>query len=184
MAQKGESMTMSYGVPIREFHVSEGQAIHYVTISDMPATIGQQFMHDVCPCACPPVPGAQAFFAHDWERWCSGQWDRLHDLQLHALRKVQDLARADGFKRQADEQVFMDELSGENSDGIEIITRHRFTMLNDDELAQARTWWAALSDAEQIRRREHAVALREPFGIDLPEKDDDERWPAGEGWAG
>lgn len=32
-----------------------------------------------------------------------------------------------------------------------------------------------------MRRREHAVTIRMPFGIDLPEDYDDERWPAGEG---
>lgn len=42
----------------------------------MPSEIGQQFMHDICPCACPPVSGEQAFFAHDWERWRKGQGDR------------------------------------------------------------------------------------------------------------
>lgn len=108
--------------------------------------------------------------------------NQILDLQLHALHKVQDLARADGFKRMADEKAFMDELSGEDCD-MEIIARDRFTMLNDDELAKARTWWADLSDAEQMRRREHAIAVRRPFGIELPENDGDEHWPAGESWA-
>ncbi len=103
-------------------------------------------------------------------------------LQLHALRKLQALAKADGFKHLPDEKAFMDELSGED-DGIEVIFRDRFTMLTDDELAKARTWWAGLSEAEQMRRREHAVAIRKPFGIELPEDDDNERWPVGEGWA-
>lgn len=102
-------------------------------------------------------------------------------LQLQALRKLQALAKANGFKRLPDEKAFMDELSGED-DVIEVI-RDRFTMLTDDELAKARTWWATLSEAEQMRRREHAVAIRKPFGIELPEDDDDERWPAGENWA-
>lgn len=103
-------------------------------------------------------------------------------LQLHALHKVQELAKADGFKRLADEKAFMDELSGEGDD-IEVIVRNRFTMLNDDELAKAHAWWAGLSDSEKIRRREHAAAIRKPFGIELPEDDNDERWPVGEGWA-
>lgn len=103
-------------------------------------------------------------------------------LQLHGLRKVQELAKANGFKRLTDEKAFMDELSGED-DGIEVIFRERFTMLTDDELAKARDWWASLSEAEQMRRREHAVAVRRPFGIELPEGDDDERWAVGECWA-
>lgn len=105
--------------------------------------------------------------------------DKLHELQLYALRQLQALAKADGFKRLPDEKAFMDDLSGEP----EIITRNRFTMLTDAELILAREWWAGLSDGEQMRRREHAVAVRVPFGIDLPEEEDDERWPAGEGWA-
>lgn len=107
--------------------------------------------------------------------------DKLHDLQLHALRNLQALAKANGFKCQPDEKAFMDELPGED-DGIEVIFRDRFTMLTDDELAKARTWWASLSEAEQMRRREHAIAIRRPFDIILPE-DDDDRWPADEGWA-
>lgn len=108
--------------------------------------------------------------------------DKLHDLQLHALRRAQALAKANGFKRLPDEKAFMDELSGED-DGIEVIFRDRFTMLTDDELAKARDWWAGLSEVEQMRRREHALAIRRPFGIVLPENDDDDCWPAGEGWA-
>lgn len=108
--------------------------------------------------------------------------DKLHDLQFHALRRLQALAKANGFKRLPDEKAFMDELSGEN-DGIEVIFRDRFTMLTDDELAKARDWWGGLSQAEQMRRRERAIAIRRPFGIELPESDDDEHWPAGEGWA-
>ena len=34
-----------------------------------------------------------------------------------------------------------------------------------------------------MRRREDAASRREAFGIELPEEDDDERWPQGEGWA-
>ena len=108
--------------------------------------------------------------------------DKLHDLQLHALRKLQALAKANGFKRLPDEKAFMDELSGEDDD-IEVSFRDRFTMLTDDELVKARDWWAGLSEAEQMRRREHAIAIRRPFGIDLPEDDADERWSSGEGWA-
>lgn len=106
--------------------------------------------------------------------------DKLHELQLHALRQIQELAKADGFKRLPDEQAFMDELSGE---GPEIIIRNRFTMLTDAELVRACEWWAGLSDGEKMRRRERAVEVRAPFGIELPEDDDDERWPVGEGWA-
>ena len=106
--------------------------------------------------------------------------DKLHELQLYALRQIQELAKADGFKRLSDEKAFMDELSGE---GPEIIIRHRFTMLTDAELVQAREWWAGLSDGEKMRRRERAVEMRVPFGIELPEDDDDEGWPVGEGWA-
>lgn len=43
-------------------------------------------------------------------------------LQLHALRKLQALAKADGFKHLPDEKAFMDELSGEDN-GIEVIIR-------------------------------------------------------------
>ena len=106
--------------------------------------------------------------------------DKLHELQLHALRQIQELAKADGFKRLPDEQAFMDELSWE---GPEIIIRNRFTMLTDAKLVRACEWWAGLSDGEKMRRRERAVEVRAPFGIELPEDDDDERWPVGEGWA-
>ena len=58
--------------------------------------------------------------------------DKLHDLQLHALRRAQALAKANGFKRLPDEKAFMDELSGED-DGIEVIFRDRFTMLTVNE---------------------------------------------------
>lgn len=105
--------------------------------------------------------------------------DKLHDLQIHSLRRLQALAKADGFKRLPDEKAFMDDLSGEP----EVIVRNRFTMLTDDELAKARTWWSGLSEAEQMHRREHAIAIRMPFGIVLPEDEDDNRWPTGEGWA-
>lgn len=105
--------------------------------------------------------------------------DKLHELQRHALRQIQEMAKADGFRRLSDEKAFMDELSGEP----EIIFRNRFTTLRDADLVKAREWWAGLSEGEQMRRRERAVEMRAPFGIDLPEDDDDERWPAGEGWA-
>lgn len=39
--------------------------------------------------------------------------DKRYELQLHALRKVQELVKADGFKSMPDEKAFMDELSGE-----------------------------------------------------------------------
>lgn len=105
--------------------------------------------------------------------------DKLHELQLHALHKVQALAKANGFKRLPDEKAFMDDLSGEPA----IINRDRFTMLTDAELVQAREWWAGLPESEQMRRRERAAEVRAVFGIYLPENDDDEGWPVGEGWA-
>lgn len=105
--------------------------------------------------------------------------DKLHELQLHALRQIQELAKADGFKRLIDEKAFMDDQSGEP----ELISRNRFTLLTDAELVRACKWWAGLSDGEKMSRRERAVEVRAPFGIELPEDDDDERWPVGEGWA-
>ena len=95
------------------------------------------------------------------------------------LRALQAQVKADGFKRLPDEKALMDDLSGEP----EIIFRDRFTTLPDADLAKAREWWAGLSEGEQMRRCEHAVKVRAAFGIDLPEDEDDERWPAGEGWA-
>ncbi|MFV0293081.1 MAG: hypothetical protein ACK5II_07655 [Paracoccus sp. (in: a-proteobacteria)] len=95
------------------------------------------------------------------------------------LRTLQHRAIADGFKRLPDEKAFMDDLSGES----EVIVRHRFTMLTDAELVRAREWWAGLSDGEKMRRRERAVEVRALIGMELPEDDDDERWPIGEGWA-
>lgn len=95
------------------------------------------------------------------------------------LRALQAKAKADGFKRLPDEKAFMDDLSGEPA----IINRDRFTMLTDAELVQAREWWAGLPEGEQMRRRERATEVRAVFGIDLPEDDDDEDWPTGEGWA-
>lgn len=105
--------------------------------------------------------------------------DKIDDLLLDAVRKLQKLAKEHGFKRLPDEKAFMDDLSGEP----EIIVRNRFTMLTDADLVRASEWWAGLSDGEKMRRRERAVEVRAPFGIELPEDDDDERWPAGEGWA-
>ena len=97
--------------------------------------------------------------------------DKLHELQLHAVRQIQALAKADGFKRLPDEKAFMDDVSGES----DFIIRNRFTMLTDPELMFAREWWAGLSEGEKVRRRERAVEVRASFGIDLPEADDDER---------
>ena len=56
-------------------------------------------------------------------------------------------------------------------------------MLSDAELAEARAWWEGLSEGEKMRRRDDAASRREAFGIELPEDDDDENWPDGEGWA-
>ena len=72
---------MFYDVPIHELPVSANKSIHYVVTSDMPAEVAQKFMRDVCPCAAPSIPNENAFFAHDWERWCRGQ----EDAELNAL---------------------------------------------------------------------------------------------------
>lgn len=106
--------------------------------------------------------------------------DKLHELQLHAVRQVQELAKAQGFKSMPNEKAFMDELSGED-DGI--VFRTRLTYLTAAQLVEAQTWWAGLTEAERERRREHAIEARRAFGIELPEEDDDELWPDGEGWA-
>ena len=87
----------------------------------------------------------------------------IESNKSEALRALQELAKADGFKRLPDEKAFMDDLSGEP----EIIIRNRLTLLSDAELILAREWWAGLSDAEQMRRRERAVGVRTPFGIEL-----------------
>ena len=34
-----------------------------------------------------------------------------------------------------------------------------------------------------MRRRDDAASRREAFGIELPEDNEDENWPDGEGWA-
>ena len=108
--------------------------------------------------------------------------NKVDELTRHAVAQVQKLAKDQGFKRLPNEKAFMDELSGED-DGPRIILRRRFTKLSDADLAKARIWWEGLSEGEQMRRREDAASRREAFGIELPEEDDDERWPQGEGWA-
>ena len=108
--------------------------------------------------------------------------DTVDELTRHAVAQVQKLAKEQGFKRLPDEKAFMDELSGED-DGPRIIVCRRFTTLSDAELAEARVWWEGLSEGEKMRRRDDAASRREAFGIELPEDDDDEDWPHGEGWA-
>ena len=108
--------------------------------------------------------------------------NKVDELTRDAVSQLQKLAKDQGFKRLPDEKAFMDELSGED-DGPRIIVRRRFTTLSDAELAEARIWWEGLSEGEKMRRRDDAVSRREAFGIELPEDDDDEDWPDGEGWA-
>lgn len=57
------------GVPVRELVVAVGKSIPYVTVSDMRPEIALRFLKDIAPCACPTIPGEEAFYAHDWERW-------------------------------------------------------------------------------------------------------------------
>lgn len=40
--------------------------------------------------------------------------DKLHELQLHAFCRVQELGEADGIRSMLNKKVFMDELSGED----------------------------------------------------------------------
>lgn len=72
---------MFYDVPIRKLSVRDNKSIRYVVISDMPAEVAQRFIRDVCPCAAPSIHNENAFFAHDWERWCR----REEDAKLNAL---------------------------------------------------------------------------------------------------
>jgi hypothetical protein len=65
---------MLNSVPIREVQTGGGQPIRYVLASDIPPEIGKRFMRDVAPCACPSVGDEQDFYAHDWERWCRGNF--------------------------------------------------------------------------------------------------------------
>lgn len=58
---------------------------------------------------------------------------------------------------------------------------HNLAHLSDTERAKAAEWWASLTPADQMRRKEHANALRHPFGLELPEEEAD--WPSGETWA-
>ncbi|MHA6266491.1 type II toxin-antitoxin system HicB family antitoxin [Aliiroseovarius sp. CAU 1755] len=58
-----------YGVPVRELVVAVGKSIPYVTVSDMRPETAKRFLKDIAPCACPTIPGEEAFYAHDWERW-------------------------------------------------------------------------------------------------------------------
>jgi hypothetical protein len=60
---------MSYGVPIRELPLAEGKSLPYVALADMQPEVAERFAKYVCPCACPSVPGQDAFYLHDWERW-------------------------------------------------------------------------------------------------------------------
>lgn len=74
-----ETKTTFYGVPVRLLPVRAGTSIRYVVVSDIPPDIAQQFLKDVCPCACPTVSGEEAFYAHDWERWAAGNDPRRAD---------------------------------------------------------------------------------------------------------
>lgn len=58
-----------YGVPVHELVVAVGKSIPYVTVSDMRPEVVLRFLKDIAPCACPTIPGEEAFYAHDWERW-------------------------------------------------------------------------------------------------------------------
>lgn len=58
-----------YGVPVRELVVAVGKSTPYVTVSDMRPEVAPRFLKDIAPCACPTIPGEEAFYAHDWERW-------------------------------------------------------------------------------------------------------------------
>lgn len=40
--------------------------------------------------------------------------DKPHQLPLDAIRQLQELAKAQGFRSMPDEKAFMDELSGED----------------------------------------------------------------------
>lgn len=73
-------------VPIRELQIRADKSIRYVVTSDMPLDVAQKFMHDVCPCAAPSIPNENAFFAHDWERWCR----RQEDTELNALADARE----------------------------------------------------------------------------------------------
>lgn len=71
-----EKARMSYGVPIRELPLAEGRTLPYVALSDMSPDVAEKFGKDVCPCACPTVPGQDAFYLHDWERWWRATYTR------------------------------------------------------------------------------------------------------------
>lgn len=73
-------------VPIRELQVRADKSLRYVVTSDMPLDVAQKFMRDVCPCAAPSIPNENAFFAHDWERWCR----RQEDVELNALADARE----------------------------------------------------------------------------------------------
>lgn len=73
LPRKRERSEISYGLPIREMPLGASGSIRYVAVSDMRPEIAEQFTKYVCPCACPSVPGEEAFFVHDWERWAKSQ---------------------------------------------------------------------------------------------------------------
>ncbi len=64
-----EKALMSYGVLVRDLPLAEGKTLPYVVLSDMLPDVAERFAKYVCPCACPNVPGEDAFYLHDWECW-------------------------------------------------------------------------------------------------------------------
>lgn len=64
---------MSTVIRVRELPLAQGKPLRYVTVSDMPPEIAERFMKDICPCACPNIQGEEAFYVHDFARWCRAQ---------------------------------------------------------------------------------------------------------------
>lgn len=72
-----EAQKAYLAIPLRELFTTGGKKISYVAISDMPTSMAEQFMKDVCPCECPSISGETAFYVHDFERWCRGYDPRI-----------------------------------------------------------------------------------------------------------
>lgn len=67
-------MTIYHGVPVRELNLPSGAVVKYVLTADMPPEIAERFEKDVVPCAGVSAPEGFGFYAHDWERWCNGNY--------------------------------------------------------------------------------------------------------------
>lgn len=75
---------ISYGVRIRQLHISPEKSLLYAALSDIHPADARRFTRFIAPCACPTVEGEQAFYLHDWERWKRAESDETTTARKRA----------------------------------------------------------------------------------------------------